>query len=158
MKEIFENEMKLEFISKATNEAFARVAVAAFVAQLDPTIEEISDIKTAVSEAVTNCIIHGYENKQGIVKIVGHLKENEVILEISDKGKGIENVEIAKEPLYTTKPNLERSGMGFTIMESFMDSMEIESIVGLGTKVTMSKKIKPKLEQEDEDFKMMTKC
>ena len=158
MKEIFENEMKLEFMSKSTNEAFARVAVAAFAAQLDPTIEEISDIKTAVSEAVTNCIIHGYENKQGIVKIVGHLRQNEIILEISDKGKGIEDIEIAKEPLYTTKPNLERSGMGFTIMESFMDRMEIESIVGLGTKVTMSKKIKPKLEQEDEDFKMFTKC
>ena len=158
MKEIFENEMKLEFISKSTNEAFARVAVAAFAAQLDPTIEEISDIKTAVSEAVTNCIIHGYENKQGIVKIVGQLRQNEIILEISDKGKGIEDIEIAKEPLYTTKPNLERSGMGFTIMESFMDRMEIESIVGLGTKVTMSKKIKPKLEQEDEDFKMFTKC
>ena len=133
-------------------------SVAAFAAQLDPTIEEISDIKTAVSEAVTNCIIHGYENKQGIVKIVGHLRQNEIILEISDKGKGIEDIEIAKEPLYTTKPNLERSGMGFTIMESFMDRMEIESIVGLGTKVTMSKKIKPKLEQEDEDFKMFTKC
>ena len=158
MKNIYENEMKLEFISKSTNEAFARVAVAAFAAQLDPTIEEISDIKTAVSEAVTNCIIHGYENKQGIVKIVGHLRQNEIILEISDKGKGIEDIEIAKEPLYTTKPNLERSGMGFTIMESFMDRMEIESIVGLGTKVTMSKKIKPKLEQEDEDFKMFTKC
>ncbi len=158
MKEVFENEMKLEFISKSTNEAFARVTVAAFVAQLDPTIEELSDIKTAVSEAVTNCIIHGYENKQGIVKIVGHLKESEVILEISDKGKGIENVDIAKEPLYTTKPNLERSGMGFTIMESFMDSMEIESIVGLGTKITMTKRIKPKIEQEDEDFKMITKC
>ena len=158
MKEVFENEMKLEFISKSTNEAFARVTVAAFVAQLDPTIEELSDIKTAVSEAVTNCIIHGYENKQGIVKIVGHLKESEVILEISDKGKGIENVDIAKEPLYTTKPNLERSGMGFTIMESFMDSMEIESIVGLGTKIKMTKRIKPKIEQEDEDFKMITKC
>lgn len=156
MKEIFENEMKLEFISRSSNEAFARVTVAAFVAQLDPTIEELSDIKTAVSEAVTNCIIHGYENKQGIVKIVGHLKENEIILEISDKGKGIENINIAKEPLYTTKPNLERSGMGFTIMESFMDSVEIESIVGLGTKITMSKKIKPKIETEEEDFQMLT--
>ena len=156
MKEIFENEMKLEFISRSSNEAFARVTVAAFVAQLDPTIEELADIKTAVSEAVTNCIIHGYENKQGIVKIVGHLKENEIILEISDKGKGIENINIAKEPLYTTKPNLERSGMGFTIMESFMDSVEIESIVGLGTKITMSKKIKPKIETEEEDFQMLT--
>ena len=157
MKYMFENEMKLEFISKAKNEAFARVTVAAFASQLDPTIEELADIKTAVSEAVTNCIIHGYENKQGIVKIVGHLKENEIILEISDQGKGIENIDIAKEPLYTTRPNLERSGMGFTIMESFMDTMEIESIVGLGTKITMTKKIKPRMETEEEDFQMITK-
>ncbi len=156
MKENFENEMKLEFISKSSNEAFARVTVAAFVSQLDPTFEELADIKTAVSEAVTNSIIHGYENRQGIVKIVGHLKEKEIILEISDKGKGIENVEVAKEPLYTTKPNLERSGMGFTIMESFMDQMEVESIVGLGTKITMSKKIKPRVEKEEKEFQMMT--
>ena len=152
MKEKFENEMKLEFISKSSNEAFARVAVAAFVAQLDPTIEELADIKTAVSEAVTNSIIHGYEDKQGIIKIVCRLKENEIIIEISDTGKGIEDIEAAKEPLYTTKPNLERSGMGFTIMESFMDSMEIESIVGLGTKVTMSKKIKEKEEKTEDEF------
>jgi len=157
MKENFENEMKLEFISKSTNEAFARVAVAAFASQLDPTIEELADIKTAVSEAVTNCIIHGYENKQGIVKVIGRLKENQIILEISDKGKGIENINIAKEPLYTTKPNLERSGMGFTIMESFMDTMEVESIVGLGTKITMSKTIKPKINKENEEFEMITK-
>ncbi len=157
MKDIIENEMKLEFISKSSNEAFARITVAAFAAQLDPTIEELADIKTAVSEAVTNCIIHGYENTQGIVKIIAHLKENEIILEISDQGKGIENIEMAKEPLYTTKPNLERSGMGFTIMESFMDSMDIESIVGLGTKITMCKKIKPKSETEDLEFQMITK-
>ncbi len=157
MKEIFENEMKLEFISKSRNEAFARITVAAFAAQLDPTVEELADIKTAVSEAVTNCIIHGYENKQGIVKIIGYLKENEIQLEISDTGKGIENIEAAKEPLYTTKPNLERSGMGFTIMESFMDTMKVESIVGMGTKITMSKKIKPKIEKEDEEFQMLTK-
>ncbi len=159
MKEQFDNEMKLEFISKSSNEAFARISVAAFASQLDPTIEELSDIKTAVSEAVTNCIIHGYENKQGIVKIIARLKENEIIIEISDNGKGIENVEIAKEPLYTTKPNLERSGMGFTIMENFMDSMEVESIVGLGTKVTMSKIIsKPEEDEEiSQDFLMITK-
>lgn len=157
MKDNFENEMKLEFISKAKNEAFARVTVAAFASQLDPTIEELADIKTAVSEAVTNCIIHGYENKQGIVKIVGHLTRDEILLEISDQGKGIENIAMAKEPLYTTRPNLERSGMGFTIMESFMDTMEIESIVGLGTKITMSKKIQPKVKTEEEDFKMLTK-
>ena len=155
MKEKCENEMKLEFISKSSNEAFARVAVAAFAAQLDPTIEELADIKTSVSEAVTNSIIHGYEDKQGIIKIVCKLKENEIIIEISDTGKGIEDIEAAKEPLYTTKPNLERSGMGFTIMESFMDSMEIESIIGLGTKVTMSKKIKEKEEKTEDEFEML---
>ena len=151
---MFNNEMKLEFISKSSNEAFARVAVAAFASQLDPTIEELADIKTAVSEAVTNSIIHGYEKKQGVVKISSWLTENEIIIEISDKGKGIENIEMAKEPLYTTKPNLERSGMGFTIMESFMDKVDVESVVGLGTKVTMSKIIKPKEEKDEDDFKM----
>ena len=152
-----ENEMKFEFVSKASNEAFARVTVAAFAAQLDPTVEELADIKTAVSEAVTNCIIHGYENKIGIVKIIAKLSEKEIFIEISDKGKGIEDIEKAKEPLYTTKPNLERSGMGFTIMESFMDSVEIESIVGLGTKVKMSKKIsQEELEEREEDFIMLT--
>ncbi len=159
MKSEIENEMKLEFISKSSNEAFARIAVAAFASQLDPTIEELADIKTAVSEAVTNCIIHGYDKKQGIVKIFARLKEKEIILEISDKGKGIENIDIAKEPLYTTKPNLERSGMGFTIMESFMDKVEVESVIGLGTKVTMSKTIKPKIDNEesDEEFELITK-
>ena len=159
MKNEIENEMKLEFISKSANEAFARIAVAAFASQLDPTIEELADIKTAVSEAVTNCIIHGYNEKQGIVKIFARLKEKEIIIEISDKGKGIENIDIAKEPLYTTKPNLERSGMGFTIMESFMDKVEIESVVGLGTKVTMSKTIKNKQENDESDieFEMITK-
>ena len=152
---MFNNEMKLEFISKSSNEAFARVAVAAFASQLDPTIEELADIKTAVSEAVTNSIIHGYEKKQGVVKISSWLTENEIIIEISDKGKGIENIEMAKEPLYTTKPNLERSGMGFTIMESFMDKVDVESIVGLGTKITMSKVIKPKEEKDEDEFKML---
>lgn len=150
MKEQVENEMRLEFLSKSNNEAFARITVAAFASQLDPTIEELADIKTAVSEAVTNCIIHGYENRIGIVKIYAKLKGKEIIIEISDNGKGIENIEVAKEPLYTTKPNLERSGMGFTIMESFMDSVNIESIVGLGTKITMSKKIR---DHEDEEQK-----
>ena len=159
MKNEYDKEMKIEFISKSANEAFARISVAAFASQLDPTIEELADIKTAVSEAVTNSIIHGYERKQGIVKVFARLKENEIIIEISDKGKGIENIDIAKEPLYTTKPNLERSGMGFTIMESFMDTVEIESVVGLGTKITMSKKIKNKVQEEDEDdeFAMITK-
>ena len=154
MKRNFDNEMKLEFISKSANEAFARIAVAAFVSQLDPTIEELADIKTAVSEAVTNCIIHGYEDKQGIVKIKAKLKQNQIIIEISDQGKGIENINIAKEPLYTTKPNLERSGMGFTIMESFMDSMEVQSIVGLGTKIIMTKTIGQREEKDEEEFEM----
>ena len=151
MKSIYENEMKLEFVSKSNNEAFARISVAAFAAQLDPTIEELADIKTAVSEAVTNAIVHGYEDKEGIVKVSCKLVGNSIIIEISDTGKGIENIEMAKRPLYTSKPNLERSGMGFTIMENFMDEMNVESIVGLGTKVTMKKIIK-KDEVEDEDI------
>ena len=142
MSDIYENEMKLEFLSKSNNEAFARITVAAFVSQLDPTIEELADIKTAVSEAVTNAIIHGYEDKEGIVKIECRIYAGNVQIEISDTGKGIENIERAREPLYTSKPNLERSGMGFTIMESFMDEIKVESIIGLGTKVTMRKLIK----------------
>ena len=156
MKEQIENEMKLEFISKGSNEAFARITVAAFASQLDPTIEELADIKTAVSEAVTNCIIHAYENRHGIIKINAKLKDRQIIIQISDNGKGIENVDVAKEPLYTTKPNLERSGMGFTIMESFMDSMKVESIVGLGTKVTLIKTIR-KQEEQEESISSLTK-
>ena len=138
----YDNEMKLEFISKSCNEAFARIAVAAFASQLDPTIEEIADIKTAVSEAVTNSIIHGYENKEGIVKLHCMIKDNSIIIQVSDTGVGIEDINTAKEPLYTSKPNLERSGMGFTIMQSFMDELNVESVVNLGTKVTMKKVIK----------------
>lgn len=138
---MYENEMKLEFLSKSNNEAFARITVAAFASQLDPTIEEMADIKTAVSEAVTNCIIHGYEEKEGIITIISKIRGDTVEIEITDKGKGIENIEMARKPLYTSKPNLERSGMGFTIMESFMDEMQIESIVGMGTKITMKKQI-----------------
>lgn len=136
------NEIKLEFLSKSANEAFARIAVASFASQLDPTIEEIADIKTSVSEAVTNCIIHAYPDGEGLVKIHSKLYEDEIEIEISDTGKGIPDIEEAREPLYTTKGNLERSGMGFTIMESFMDNLKVESIVGLGTKITMTKKIK----------------
>ena len=162
MKEQVENEMKLEFLNKGANEAFARITVAALASQLNPTIEELADIKTAVSEAVTNCIIHAYENRQGIIKINAKLKmneetSNEIIIEITDNGKGIENIDIAKEPLYTTKPNLERSGMGFTIMESFMNTMKVESIVGLGTKITLTKKIKKEKEiQEEDSFEFIT--
>lgn len=146
----YDNEMKLEFLSKSCNEAFARIAVAAFASQLDPTIEEIADIKTAVSEAVTNSIIHGYENKEGIVKLHCMIKDNTIIIQVSDTGVGIEDVNTAKEPLYTSKPNLERSGMGFTIMQSFMDELNIESVVNLGTKVTMKKVIKQAINNNKE--------
>ena len=141
MKSVYENEMKLEFSSKSSNEAFARIAVAAFCAQLDPTIEELADVKTAVSEAVTNAIIHGYEEKEGIVKIECGLTSNTLEIEIIDEGVGIKNINEAREPLYTSKPELERSGMGFTIMESFMDEMKIESTLGNGTKIIMKKTI-----------------
>ena len=150
----YDNEMKLEFLSKSANEAFARIAVAAFASQLDPTIEEIADIKTAVSEAVTNSIIHGYENREGIVKLHCMIKDNSIIIQVSDTGIGIEDINTAKEPLYTSKPNLERSGMGFTIMQSFMDELNIESVLNLGTKVTMRKVIKHNLKENSEQSNM----
>ena len=152
----YNNEMKLEFISKSNNEAFARIAVAAFASQLDPTIEEIADIKTAVSEAVTNSIIHGYENTQGLIVVECKILDNILIIEISDNGKGIEDINIAKEPLYTSKPDLERSGMGFTIMESFMDELNIESVLNLGTKITMKKTIKKTINKETETSSICT--
>ena len=136
------NEMKLEFPSKSANEAFARIVAAAFVSQLDPTLEELHDIKTAVSEAVTNAIIHGYENKSGIIRMNCRLYEDSIEIAVIDEGKGIENIEQARQPLYTSKPEMERSGMGFTVMESFMDSVEITSEPGKGTTVVMSKKIR----------------
>lgn len=136
------NYMKLEFLSKSSNEAFARVVVAAFASQLDPTIEEISDIKTAVSEAVTNAIIHGYEDSEGIVKIKSKINNDEIEIIVEDNGKGIEDIKIAMEPFYTSRPELERSGMGFTVMETFMDSLEVTSQVGKGTVVKMKKKFR----------------
>ena len=141
MEEKYDNEMKIEFMSNPNNEAFARIAVASFVAPLDPTIEEISDIKTAISEAVTNSIIHGYEENKGIVTIKARIKENVVEMEIIDNGKGIENIDKAMEPLYTTKPELERSGMGFAFMEAFMDDLKVISTPGEGTIVRMQKKM-----------------
>lgn len=149
MNNKYDNEMKLEFISKSCNEAFARITVAAFASQLDPTIEELSDIKTSVSEIVTNSIIHAYDTPDGIIKIISKIIDNTIVIEISDTGKGIEDIELARKPLYTSKAELERSGMGFTIVENFMDELKIESIVGLGTKITMKKKIS-KLDQEFE--------
>lgn len=142
MKKQYDNEMRIEILSKSCNESFARIAVAAFASQLDPTIEEISDIKTAVSEIVTNSIIHAYETNDEIIKIHCMIIDNSIIIEISDTGKGIEDIEQAKKPLYTSKAELERSGMGFTIVESFMDELKVESILGLGTKITMKKIIR----------------
>ena len=138
---MYENRVKIEFQSKSENEGFARVAVASFVAQLDPTIEELTDVKTAVSEAVTNSIIHGYEGKKdGVIQIEAEIIGNEVKITVIDFGKGIADIEKAKEPLYTSRPDLERSGMGFTVMESFMDSMKVESSEGKGTRVVLNKK------------------
>lgn len=135
------NEMRLEFESKSQNESFARTVVAAFVAQLDPTIEELADIKTAVSEAVTNSIIHGYANRRGMIQMHCVISNNELTVEIEDKGIGITDIQKAMEPLYTTRPELERSGMGFSFMEAFMDDLEVESTPGEGTLVRMKKKL-----------------
>lgn len=137
-----DNEMKLEFLSKSQNESFARSAVAAFVAQLDPTIEELAEVKTAVSEAVTNAIIHGYGCGTGNVMIVSRIIDKTVEIEIRDFGAGIADIELARQPLYTSKPELERSGMGFTVMETFMDKVEIESLTGSGTIIRMTKTMK----------------
>ncbi|MEF9952736.1 MAG: anti-sigma F factor [Clostridium sp.] len=135
---MFENHMKLEFPSVSENEAFARVAVAAFASQLDPTIDELTDVKTAVSEAVTNSIIHGYENTSGSIVITCSIKGNVLEVEIIDFGHGIDDIDLAKQALYTSKPELERSGMGFTVMESFMDGMEVETSEK-GTKIKLTK-------------------
>ncbi|CAG7840804.1 anti-sigma F factor [Clostridium novyi B str. ATCC 27606] len=137
------NKMRIEFLSKSQNESFARVAIAAFISQLDPTIEEITDVKTAVSEAVTNSIIHGYGDKEdGIVIIESEINNREVTIIIKDNGIGIKNVSEAMEPLYTSRPDLERSGMGFTVMETFMDELKVESTEESGTKIIMKKKFK----------------
>lgn len=139
------NQIRLAFPSRSANEGFARVAAAAFAAQLDPTVEEISEIKTAVSEAVTNCIVHGYGDKLGIITLSGRLYENgRLILTIKDKGKGIEDIDRAMEPLFTTGNAEERSGMGFTIMETFMDKVRVRSKPGEGTTVTFTKQISRK--------------
>ncbi|OCT12472.1 anti-sigma F factor [Paenibacillus pectinilyticus] len=139
------NFMTLQFASRSENEGFARVAVAAFVSQLDPTLDELTDIKTVVSEAVTNSIIHGYNNQtDGVITISAEIDDDTIRLTIEDKGEGIADLEQAKEPLYTSKPELERSGMGFTIMENFMDEVEVVTAVGIGTKINMLKRIESK--------------
>ena len=135
------NEMQLIFDSRSSNESFARVAVAAFMTALNPTVEEVSDVKTAVSEAVTNAVIHGYENEVKSIYIRFRTEGKTLYLEIEDKGKGIEDVKQAMEPLFTTKPELDRSGMGFSFMEAFMDRLEVTSVPGQGTVVKMQKTI-----------------
>lgn len=135
------NEMEIRFDSRSENEGFARVSVASFLTQLNPTVEEVADVKTAVSEAVTNAIIHGYEQRVETVRIHCSIENQLFTVEISDHGKGIANVEKAMEPMFTTKPEDDRSGMGFSFMEAFMDTVEVESKVGEGTSVKMTKTI-----------------
>ena len=137
----FDNYMILDFPSKSCNEAFARSAVACFAAQMDPTLEELGDIRTAVSEAVTNCIVHGYRNGIGSIWIQARIySDSRVMLRVRDKGAGISDIKQAMEPLFTTG-GAERGGLGFTVMESFMDDLKVHSVVGKGTTVTMEKKI-----------------
>ena len=137
---MLDNKISIEFQSLSQNEGFARVAVSAFIAQLDPTIDEMADVKTAVSEAVTNAIVHGYDGCEGTVRMSCQIENNEIIVEIEDKGVGIPDIQKAREPLFTTKREEERSGMGFMFMEVFMDKLEVYSEVGKGTKVVMRKK------------------
>lgn len=136
------NFMEMKFSALSQNESFARVTVGAFVAQLDPTMDELTEIKTVVSEAVTNSIIHGYENNpNGVVYISVTLEDDVVQILIKDEGIGIDNIEEARQPLYTTKPELERSGMGFTIMENFMDEVKVSSHPTEGTTVQLKKRL-----------------
>lgn len=137
----YSNQMVVEFDSISKNESFARVVVAAFVTRLNPTLEEVADIKTAVSEAVTNSVIHGYENQDGRIRIETRIVEDTVTIIVTDYGVGIPDIQKAMEPMYTSKPELERSGMGFAFMEAFMDELFVESVVGTGTVVTMRKVI-----------------
>lgn len=139
------NEMKLEFLSRSTNESFARATVAAFITQLDPTIAELSDIKTAVSEAVTNCIVHAYKNGIGKIYITAQIYDTgRIIIKIKDKGCGIDNVKKAMEPLFTTGGS-ERAGLGFAVMQSFMDKIRVTSKPDKGTTITLEKDIIPRI-------------
>lgn len=135
------NEMQIVFDAKSENEGFARVAVAAFVSYLDPTLDELADIKTAVSEAVTNCIIHGYLQKPGKIFLEASIQGRTLTVSVTDEGVGIPDINLAREPLYTTKPELERSGMGFSFMEAFMDEVQVYSSPRKGTRVVMIRAI-----------------
>lgn len=137
-----DNQMHLQFVSLSQNEAFARSVAGAFFTQLNPTLEELTDVRTAVSEAVTNAIIHGYGSDTGMVTLEGALDGDECSFVIRDAGVGIPDVALARQPFYTSHPELERSGMGFTLMETFMDEVSVESAVGRGTTVVMKKRVK----------------
>ncbi len=139
---MYRNSMKVQFPAISDNESFARTVAAAFVLETDPTVDWLTELKTAVSEAVTNAIIHGYDGAEGMVTMEGAIYEGTVEISVSDEGVGIPDIRRAREPLFTGKPEMERSGMGFTIMETFMDSLDVESEVGRGTRVTMTKKLK----------------
>ena len=139
------NEMKVTFLSRSANEGFARAAVAAFAAQLDPAVDELADLRTAVSEAVTNAIVHGYPDRLGVVTLTVRLYENgKLQVQVKDKGRGIPDVDKAMEPLFTTGGE-ERSGLGFSVMESFTDRLRVRSAQGKGTTVTMEKYIAPRV-------------
>ena len=138
-----DNEMTLSFLAKSENESLARLAITSFIAQLDPTIDELAECKTIVSEAVSNAIIHGYDGVDGIITVHAVLDGDVLSVSIKDEGRGIPDIDAAKEPLFTTKGHEERSGMGFTIMESFSDDLHIESDVGHGTIITFTKKFSP---------------
>lgn len=135
------NNIEIKFLSKSENESFARTVIAAFIAPLDPTLEEMADVKTAVSEAVTNSIVHGYASASGYVYMDCSISGDTVTIIVKDNGKGIADIKQAMEPLFTTNTDGERSGMGFTVMETFMDTVDVESITGVGTKVTLTKQI-----------------
>lgn len=135
------NEMEVSFLSVPENEAFARVVIAAFAVQLSPTVAEIADLKTAVSEAVTNAIVHGYEGTRGMVTMRAIIDGSAIAIEITDRGKGIPNVKQAMEPFFTTHPEQERSGMGFAVMQTFMDEVDVQSTPGSGTSVRLRKRI-----------------
>lgn len=141
---MYNNYMEIKFKSLSENEGFARTCVTAFCLQLDPTLEEINDIKTAVSEAVTNCVVHAYPNEAGEIFLSAEINDDILKIIIADNGVGIKDIEKAKEPFYTTKPSQERSGMGFAIMESFMDKMDVERNGDSGVKVTLIKQIRAK--------------
>ena len=143
----YENQMQISFPSKSVNEGFARSVVACFAAQLDPTLDELGDIKTAVSEAVTNCIVHAYPDEIGTITLKARILPGGILdLVIRDKGRGIPDVEAARQPMFTTG-GAERSGMGFTIMESFMDQLTVRSVPGKGTSVVMRKRLAPRMKQ-----------